>query len=68
MARRHPRGHHAPAARAGSGPDGLEWLADLDREFLLTGQLGRVRFVTEDASGAIYVGNDSRQVLRVRPD
>ena len=36
-------------------------------EFLLTGQLGRVRFMTEDASGAIYVGNDSGQVLRVRP-
>ena len=36
-------------------------------EFLLTGQLGRVRFVTEDANGFIYIGNDSGQVLRIGP-
>jgi glucose/arabinose dehydrogenase len=36
-------------------------------EFLLTGQLGRVRFVTEDGNGWLYVGNDSGQVLRLRP-
>jgi glucose/arabinose dehydrogenase len=36
-------------------------------EFILTGQLGRVRFVTEDHQGWIYVGNDSGQVIRIRP-
>lgn len=36
-------------------------------EFLLTGVLGRVRFVTESADGLIFVGNDDGQVLRVRP-
>jgi glucose/arabinose dehydrogenase len=36
-------------------------------EFVLTGQLGRVRFVTEDLNGWIYVGNDSGQVLRIGP-
>jgi glucose/arabinose dehydrogenase len=36
-------------------------------EFLFTGQLGRVRFVTEDSNGWIYVGNDTGQVLRLRP-
>jgi glucose/arabinose dehydrogenase len=36
-------------------------------EFLLTGQLGRVRFVTEDEQGHVFVGNDSGQVLRIRP-
>ena len=36
-------------------------------EFLLTGQLGRVRLVTEDSNGWLYVGNDAGQVLRIRP-
>ncbi|HEX6316778.1 MAG TPA: PQQ-dependent sugar dehydrogenase [Gemmatimonadaceae bacterium] len=36
-------------------------------EFLFTGQLGRLRFVTEDRDGSIYVGNDAGQVLRLRP-
>jgi hypothetical protein len=36
-------------------------------EFVMTGQLGRVRFVTEDDQGFVYMGNDSGQVLRIRP-
>ena len=36
-------------------------------EFLFTGQLGRVRCVTESGEGLIYLGNDSGQVLRIRP-
>jgi len=36
-------------------------------EFLFTGQLGRVRCVTESEDGFIYVGNDLGQVLRLMP-
>lgn len=36
-------------------------------ERLLPGLLGRARFVTEDARGWIYLGNDDGQVLRLRP-
>jgi len=37
-------------------------------EYVLTGQLGRVRVVTESEQGWIYIGNDTGQVLRIRPD
>jgi glucose/arabinose dehydrogenase len=36
-------------------------------EFLYTGQLGRVRCIAESEDGTIYLGNDSGQVLRLRP-
>ena len=36
-------------------------------EFLFTGKLGRVRCISESEDGTIYLGNDSGQVLRIRP-
>jgi glucose/arabinose dehydrogenase len=47
----------------------LVWRGDrfVLEERLFAGQLGRVRFVTEDARGWIYLGNDDGQILRIRP-
>lgn len=36
-------------------------------ERLYSAQLGRVRFVEEDARGWIYLGNDNGHVIRIRP-